>query len=128
MAWSKVLFTGIKRSAWYHLASSDLLISDRALRADGCCWIGGIVGLLLRLTCHIPDVDDLLPSITVSPSLTTLRQVSEKVAMHPSSHSFPIDMRDPGCMWGRKWDVQVDWAKREFRLSSALWVACTILP
>ena len=73
MAWSKILFTGIKRAAWYHLASSGLLLASREFSADGCCWLGDPVGLLVRLTCHIPDVDDLFPSSTVIPSLTTLR-------------------------------------------------------
>ena len=37
MDWSKVLFTGINRTMWYHLASSGLLPSDRSLSADGYC-------------------------------------------------------------------------------------------
>ena len=73
MAWSNVFFTGIKRDAWYHLASYGLLLAARALSADGCFWIGGPMGLMARLNYHIPDVDELLPSTTVSPSFTTLR-------------------------------------------------------
>ena len=73
MDWIKVLFTGLKRSAWYHLASSGLLFAVRALSDDGCCWLGGLVVLLVRLTFHITDVYDLLPSSSVSPSLTTLK-------------------------------------------------------
>ena len=87
MAWSKVFFTGIKSVVWYHLDSSGLLLASKALSATGCLWLGGLMGLLVRLTCHIPDVDNLLPSGTVSPYLTTLRWVAVKVAMHPSSHS-----------------------------------------
>ena len=90
MAWSKVFFTGINRAAWYHLASSVLLLAARALSAAGCFWIGGLVELLFRLTCHVSDVVDLLPSSTVIPSLTTLRWVAVKVAMQTSSHSCPI--------------------------------------
>ena len=128
MAWSKVFLTGINRAAWYHLDTSGLFLADRTLIDSGCCFRGGWLGLLVMLTCHIPDVVYQLTYSTVTPSLTTLRRVVVKFDMQPSSHSCPIDMRDPGCMWGRKWDVQVAWAKREFRLSSALWVACTILP
>ena len=73
MALSKFFFTGIKRAVWYHLASSVLFLATRALSADGCFCIGGLVGLLVRLTFYIPDVDDIFPSSTVSPSLTTLR-------------------------------------------------------
>ena len=58
------------------------------------------MGLLVRLNCHIPDVDDLLPYSTVSPSLTTLRLVLVKVAMQPSSHICSIDMRAHGCRKG----------------------------
>ena len=72
MAWSKVLFTGINRAAWYHLDSSGLLLDTRELSAVGCFWICGLVGLLVRLTCHMPNVVDQLPSSTVSQSLTTL--------------------------------------------------------
>ena len=73
MTWSKVFFTGLNRNAWYPLASSGLLLADRALSAAGCCWLYGPVSLLVKLTCHIPDVYDLLPSSTVVPYLTTLR-------------------------------------------------------
>ena len=73
MAWSNIFFTGIKRAAWYHLDRSGLLLVYRELSADGCCWLGGPAGLMVRLTCHIPDVYDLLISSTVSSSLTTLR-------------------------------------------------------
>ena len=73
MARSKVFFTGLKRATWYHLARSGLRLAARALSAAGYCLIDGPVGLLVRLTCPIPDMDDLLPSSTVSPYLTTLR-------------------------------------------------------
>ena len=72
MAWSTVFFTGLKRAVWYHLDIAGLLPDARALSAAGCFWISFPVGLLVRLTCHIPDVDYLLPYSTVSPSFTTL--------------------------------------------------------
>ena len=50
MAWSKVLFTGLNRATCYHLASSGLLLSVRVLSTAGCWWLGGPVGLLVRLT------------------------------------------------------------------------------
>ena len=71
MAWIEVLFTGLNRAEWYHLDSSGLLLASRALSAAGC-FLGGLVGLLVMLTCHMPDLYDLLPSSTVSPSLTEL--------------------------------------------------------
>ena len=72
MAWSKVFFTGINRVAWYHVDSSGLLLTYRALSTSGCCWLGGLVGLLVRLTCHILGVNYMLPSSNVIPFLTTL--------------------------------------------------------
>ena len=68
MAWSNVFLIKLNRAVWYHLARSGLLISARALSAAGCCLLGGWVGLLVRSTYHMPDVVDLLPSSTVSPS------------------------------------------------------------
>ena len=127
MDWSKVLFTGIKRAEWYHLASSGLILAVRALSDDGCFWIGGLVGILFRLICHMHDVVDLSTSSTIIPSLNTLRLVAVKVAMKSSLHSRPIDMRDPDCMWGKTWAVRAAWFKRGFRLISALWMACMML-
>ena len=78
------------------------------------------MGLLVRLTYHMPDLDDLLTSSSVIPSLTTLRQVAAKVSMHPSSHSCHIDMISPDCRWGNMWAVWNAWVKRGFRLRSDL--------
>ena len=50
MSWSKVFFTGLNRAVCYHLASYGLLLAAMALSAVGCCWLGGLVGLLVRLT------------------------------------------------------------------------------
>ena len=128
MAWSKVLFNGLKRDAWYHLAISGLLLSSRTLSAIDCLWLGSTVGLLVILTCHMPDVVDLFPSSTVIPSLTKLRRVAVKVAMQPSSYSFPIDIRSPYCRWGKTWAVRAAWVNRGFRLNVSLWVACMMMP
>ena len=72
MAWSKVFFTGLNSVTWYHLDSYVLLIDDSALSAYGCCLLGGWSELLVRLTCHMHDVFERLPSNTVSLSLTIL--------------------------------------------------------
>ena len=83
--------------------------------------------LLVRLPCHILDVDDLLTSSNISPSLTKLRRVAVKVDMQLSSHIFPIDTRASDCRWRTMWSVCDAWVKRGFRLRSALWVACMML-
>ena len=127
MAWSKVLLTGLKSVAWYHLFSSGFLLDDRALSAAGCWLIGGWLGLLVKLICLMPDVFDQLPYNTVSSSLTTLMWVVVKVATHPSLQSFPIDLRAPDCRWGNMWYVRATWVKRGYRFISALWVACMML-
>ena len=72
MAWSTAFLTVLKRAAWYHLARSVLILSDKALSATGCFFLGGQLGLLVRLTCHMPDVVDRLPTSIFIPSLTTL--------------------------------------------------------
>ena len=106
MAWSKVLLTGLNRSVWYHLASSVLIISARSLSDAGCCLLGVWSGLLVKLTCNMPDVVEQFTSSTVIPYLTTLRGVVVKFAMQPSSHSCPIDMKAPDCRWGEMCDVR----------------------
>ena len=83
MACSNFFLTRLKFLEWYHLASSGLLLAAKALSANGCCWIGGCSGLLVRLTCHTPDEFDRLPSNTIRPFLTKLRRVALKVAMQP---------------------------------------------
>ena len=72
-SWSKVFFTRLKRSAWYHLDRSGLILAARVLSVSGCCLVGGWLELLVSLTCHMPDVVDWFPSSTVRPSLNELR-------------------------------------------------------
>ena len=128
MAWIKVLLTGLNRATWYYLASYVLLLVDREFSAAGCFLLGGWLGLMLRLTWHMPDVIDWLPASTVIPSLSTLRWLVVKVAMQQSSYSCPIDMRDPDCGWGKMWDVRDAWFNRGFRFISTPWVVCMIIP
>ena len=73
MAWGKIFLNGMNRSVWYHLASSGLLLAARSFGAGGCCLLGGWLGFLVRLTCHMPDLFDRFTPSTVNPSLTTLR-------------------------------------------------------
>ena len=73
MAWSKFILTRLNRAVWYHLAISVLILAARVLSAYSCCFLGGWLGLLLMLTCHMPDVVGRLPSSTIISSLTTLR-------------------------------------------------------
>ena len=72
MYWSKVLRTGLNSVTWYHCDISGLVISDSLFSATGCCWLGRWSGLLVRLTCHMPDVFDRVHYHTVRPYFTTL--------------------------------------------------------
>ena len=128
IAWSNFFFTGLNIVAWYHLDRYILILAVRSLSSSGCFLLGRWSGLLVMLTCHMSDVFDQLPSNTVSPSFTTVRLLAVKVYMHASFQHFHIDMRAPACRWGNMWDVRADWVKRGFIFSSALWVACMMLP
>ena len=58
--------------AWYHCASSGLVLADNTLSATGCDWLGGRSDFLVRLTCHMSDVFDRVPCNTVRPYFTHL--------------------------------------------------------
>ena len=75
----------------------------------------------------MPGVFYRVPSNTVRPSLTTLRLVVTKVAVHPSSNSFTIDTRELGCRWGKMCDFLAVGIRRGFRFRNTLWVACMSL-
>ena len=83
MNWIKVLFTVLKSVAWYHLASSGLLISARVLSASSGCLIISWSWFLVKLACHMPNVFDRVPSNTIILSFTTLRLLVVKVDMQP---------------------------------------------
>ena len=51
-----------------------------------------------------------------------------KFDIKPSLHTLPIDLRDLDCRWGKICGVLDAWVKRGFRFSSALCMACMILP
>ena len=78
MDWSKVLRIGIKIVVCYHCASSGLVPASRASSDAGCGWIAGWYGFLVRPTCQIPDVFDLVSSNTVMPYFTTLIRVPDQ--------------------------------------------------
>ena len=48
--------------------------------------------------------------------------------MHPLLNSFPIYMRAPDFRWGNMWAVHAAWVKKGFIFSSALWLACMMMP
>ena len=73
VTWSKFLQTGLNSVAWYHCASSGFFTDARSLSAACCFWIGEWYRFMVRLTYHMPDVIDQVPSNTVRPSFTKLR-------------------------------------------------------
>ena len=58
MAWRGVLRTGLNSMAWYHCANSGLVIAVGELSTAGIVELGAWPGMLVRLTCHRPDVFD----------------------------------------------------------------------
>ena len=68
------------------------------------------------------------PSRTFSPCLCTLMVVSVNVAVQPSSHSFPMEISAPDWRWGEMCDIFALIYSKGIGLSSALWVACMMLP
>ena len=82
---------------------------------------------MVRLTCHMTDVFNLVPSNTVSPSLTALRWVAVNVSKHMPSQSWPIEMITPSWRWGKICSVLYVGVRRGFRFSNTLWVVCTRL-
>ena len=69
--WSKILRKGLTSVVWYHCTSFGLILAVRELSDAGYFWLGGWSGLLVSLTCHMPDVFDQVNYNTVRPSFTT---------------------------------------------------------
>ena len=124
MDWIIFLWTGVNRVAWYHCSSSVLVIAQRALSAAGCFWLGRWSVFLVSLTCHILYMFYQVPFNTVKSSFTTLMWVMVKVAVHPTSQSFPFDIRSPDCWWGKMCGFLAILVRRGLRLSNGLLVAC----
>ena len=78
----------------------------------------------VSLTCHMPAATLQVPSRTNSTCLFTVMVVAVNVAVHPSSHSCPMYISDPGWRWGNIWAVLDLVDSIGLWLSSALWVAC----
>ena len=47
-----------------------------------------------------------------------------KFSIHPSFHSFPIEMGDPAWRWGNMFAVLDIGVRKGFRFSTYLWVSC----
>ena len=75
MYFRRVLRTGLNSVTWHHCDNSVFVISARALSAADRGGIGGRPGMLVRLTCHTPDVFYQVTYNTVSPYFTTFRLV-----------------------------------------------------
>ena len=48
--------------------------------------------------------------------------------METSLQSCPVDIRAPDFRWGNMWAVHAAWVKKGFIFSSALWLACMMMP
>ena len=120
--------TGLNIVSWYHCVSSGFVISERASSAAYFGELDWVHGLLVRLTCHIPDVPDWWTSSIVRSFLATGRWVEVKVSVQLPSHSCPAEIRAPDWRCGGVWNVLAVCVRRGFSVSSTLWVAYIRLP
>ena len=72
MAWRNVLRTDKKSSTLYHCVNYGLVIFDRVLSSASLRELGGLSGMLFRLTCHTHYVFYWWPSSIVRMLFTKL--------------------------------------------------------
>ena len=87
--------TGLNIVEWYHLDRSGFVLSDRSLGDTGLGEFSLVNNMLVRLTCHMPNLSDKCPSSIVRTLSTTLRCVVVNFAVYPSSNSFSMYIRVP---------------------------------
>ena len=85
-------------------------------------------GLVYRRTCHI-TATPLQENLRIMLHFfSTLMCVAMNASFYSSSHSFPIDVRDPYWSSGKICDVLDLVENKGLRSSSTLLFACTSLP
>ena len=73
---------------------------------------------------HMPDTPLQVPSRNMYPFFSTFVCVAVNVYVHKSSHSFPMQISAPYCMWGRVCSVLSIVYIKGMSFSCALWVSC----
>ena len=79
-------------------------------------------GVVASYTCYMPATTLKVPSSTIYPFFYTFICVAMNVAVHPSSHSFPMEISAPDWRWVEICAVLDLLYKKGLRLSSSLWV------
>ena len=124
----RILQAGLNRVTCYQFYSSGFVLSARALNAEGIWERGWWHIILVRLTYHMLDVPERCISSTVRHSFATVRWVSVKVMVQPSSHIYPMEIRTPELMWGKMWYFLDIGVSRGFGFRYAICVAWISLP
>ena len=88
--------------------------------------VGPCSGVIL--TCQMSAYIFRFPSRTTSTCLCNVIVVEVNVLLHPSEHSFHMEIIAPDWRWGKFWDISPLVDSKGLMLSSALWVACIMLP
>ena len=123
----RVYLDVLKIMLWYHCSISCLVLSAiiyiflHVVVGIGC-------GVMDSLTCNIPDAPLRLTSTTSLPFVFTLRCVDVDVAVHTSSHRFPMEIIAPGWRWGEICAVSSLEVNKGLRFSYALLVLCIRIP
>ena len=90
---------GPNSGVWYHCESSGLVIYAITLFDNCCVSVGLGFGVVASYTCHMPATPFKVRSRTIYPFFYTLICVAVNVAVHPSSHSFPMEISAPDWRW-----------------------------
>ena len=85
---------------WYHCARSCLVLSATRLFAYCSVGVGIVCGVVDRCTLHMPSTSLRMPSRNMFPFLSTIRCVAVNMTVHPSSHSFPMEIS----AYDRRWE------------------------
>ena len=87
--------------------------------------VGPCSGVIL--TCQMSAYIFRFPSRTTSTCLCNVIVVEVNVLLHPSEHSFHMEIIAPDWRWGNMYAIFALVDSKGLMLSSALWVACMML-
>ena len=127
IASSRVDFTGNPREAWWNLARSRFVVSDRIMALQF-----GVTSVIGRSASNCTNHMVLGPrqclTIITTPSLLRMRSFfSEKVAVQPWSHSCPMDNSPVVVICGNKCWMHAS-CGRDGMSSMRVWVDDMVLP
>ena len=105
-----------------------VIVGTRALEAQGAVGvIVGVAGAGAGSRHQSLVVGERVPVQMGKPALWMVTLVAVKVAVQPSSHSWPMETREPEARLGKTWALQA-LGEREGRDKRAVWLDCIRLP